>query len=68
MDSKLRGYIRSVLMENRANKLDELDEALTTKNASREFVETKLGAYRDSLVAVLMFTDYEDALGTASAK
>ena len=55
MDKNLRKYIREVLTANREARLDELDEALTNATASREFVETKLGQYRDSLLAVIKF-------------
>lgn len=60
MDPKLREYIGMVLLDNRANKLDELDAALTSAQASREFVDKKLSEYRDSLVAQLRFADWED--------
>ena len=60
MDPKLRSYIGMILIDNRANKLDELDAALTSQNASKEFVDKKLGDYRDSLIAQLRFTDWED--------
>ena len=66
MDKNLRKYINTVLVERRLDKLDELDEALTSKTASREFVETKLKDYRDALVAMLMFTDWEDGLNTTA--
>ena len=61
MDKNLRNYIREVLTANREARLDELDEALTNATASREFVETKLGQYRDSFPAVIKFADWEDA-------
>lgn len=60
MDPKLRNYIGMVLLDNRASKLDELDAALTSQNASKEFVDKKLGDYRDSLIAQLRFADWED--------
>lgn len=60
MDPKLRNYIGMVLLDNRANKLDELDAALTSQNASKEFVDKKLSEYRDSLIAQLRFADWED--------
>ena len=62
MDQKLRKYIGTVLEDNRMNRLDELDAALTSEQASREFLDKKLGNYRDSLVAQLMFTNWEDSL------
>ena len=62
MDQKLRKYIGTVLEDNRMNRLDELDAALTSEQASREFVDKKLGNYRDSLVAQLMFSNWEDSL------
>ncbi|MBQ8830831.1 MAG: hypothetical protein IJ017_04485 [Oscillospiraceae bacterium] len=65
MDAKLRGYIRNVLMDNRASKLDELDAALTNEQASREFVDKKLGDYRDSLIAQIKFADWEDSQNAA---
>lgn len=62
MDQKLRKYIGTVLEDNRMNRLDDLDAALTSEQASREFVDKKLGDYRDSLVAKIMFSNWEDSL------
>ena len=55
-----------VLLDNRANRLDDLDAALTSSSASREFVDKKLGEYRDSLVAQLRFADWEDEQNAAN--
>lgn len=65
MDPKLRNYIGMVLLDNRTNKLDELDAALTSSSASREFVDKKLSEYRDSLIAQLRFADWEDEQNAA---
>ena len=35
MDQKLRKYIGTVLEDNRMNRLDDLDAALTSEQASR---------------------------------
>ena len=66
MDPKLRNYIRMVLSDNRENRLDDLDAALASSSASREFVDKKLSEYRDSLVAQLRFADWEDEQNAAS--
>lgn len=68
MDKKLREYISNVLTENQCNRLDALDDALTSETASKEYVLQRLDSYRDALVARIMFTNWEDSLMSSPPK